>query len=206
MRYRVQQQHDGNRWVTAARTTDRTKAVDLADVWAEDEPGTTFRVLGTGNTLEHTTETPAAAPSGLPQRVLCARTPYARGQVFVPALRYYNAARSGSWGRYDEATRYRAEQRPSLPLGPIAGVSVVESVPVADTDLDGYPTVDDDVIGPVRLTHCCLAATSTVDGPLYCKSCYEEVDWAYDGPARTAERPVRPATGPIRITLPPQAL
>lgn len=50
--YRVQDREAG-RWRTVERTADRIKAVDLADLWAEEEGGT-FRVVTTDDAVVHT--------------------------------------------------------------------------------------------------------------------------------------------------------
>jgi hypothetical protein len=59
-------------------------------------------------------------------------------------------------------------------------------------DLDGFPYSTGEL--PCRLTHCCGAATSIDDGPLYCKSCYAEVPLDY-------ATPPRPGNGPVRLDL-----
>lgn len=123
----------------------------------------------------------------------------------LPAYRYWNAAQR-RWGRYDTATRYpsaAAAEAAKVGPGP-APTSTTQVVPDHDADLDGYPMMDSE-IGWVRLTACCAAACSISDGPLYCKSCYREQPWEYDGPARTPQNPQRSYGGPVVVTLPPSS-
>lgn len=52
-------------------------------------------------------------------------------------------------------------------------------------DAIGMPVAFCDILGdgtemfPFHPTSCCGAAASISDGPMYCKKCYHEVDWAY---------------------------
>lgn len=124
-----------------------------------------------------------------------------KARTVIPALRYWSGA-TQSWGDYETATRYDHQPRMILQAleEPTHAFTVTEAY---REDIDGFPYTVDQHIGPVRMTHCCGAATSVSDGPLYCKSCYEAVDWAYDGPARLADTDPDGPRGPITITLPP---
>lgn len=124
------------------------------------------------------------------------------GRSATPSLRYFHAD-TYSFGDYEHATVYDHDPRQVM-SGLTATVYTLSVEPLHPRDIDGYPYVIDDGIGPVRLTDCCAAATSVMadGGNLYCKSCYESVDWSYDGPARlTTDDPDGPR-GPITITLP----
>ncbi len=124
------------------------------------------------------------------------------GHTATPSLRYFHAD-THSFGDYEHATRY--DHDPSTVMHSLtATVHKLSVEPSHPRDIDGYPYVIDDCIGAVRLTDCCAAATSVMadGGDLYCKSCYESVDWSYDGPARLAADDPDGPRGPITITLP----
>lgn len=122
----------------------------------------------------------------------------------VPSLRYWHAD-TGRWGEYATATRY--DTAPLITrvivdaLGEHSHAVDVSAEQAHGVDVDGFPYVDSG-FGLVRLTHCCAAACTVDDGPLYCKSCYREVDWAYDGPARLAPDDPDGPRGPITVRLP----
>ncbi len=113
----------------------------------------------------------------------------------IPARVYWNAEQ-GRWARFDQASRFDATTAPlPEPQWPGAEVAWMEDWPV---DLDGFPYSTGEP--PWRLTHCCGAGTSINDGPLYCRSCYEEVPPDYDTPPRL-DANWQPGNGPIRIDL-----
>lgn len=105
--------------------------------------------------------------------VLCSTNPR---DFDGPRVSYWDAL-NRSWDGYDVATRY--DHIPDLPAPEAAGATVT-AMPAHGVDLDGFPWHTDAMLGPFRLTHCCAAAVSTSDGPLWCKSCYNEVFWTYD--------------------------
>jgi hypothetical protein len=113
----------------------------------------------------------------------------------TPARVYWNAEQA-AWGRFDQATRFQTTTAAlPEPRWPGAEVTWVEDWPV---DLDGFPYSTGEL--PWRLTHCCGAATSINDGPLYCKSCYAEVPLDYDTPPRL-DANWQPGDGPVRLDL-----
>ena len=124
-----------------------------------------------------------------------------------PRVRYLG---EGGWGRYDQATvfadRAHAKAAADAAAAAFTGTDTaprVEVIAQYPVDLDGYPMTGS-CIGALRLTHCCAAATSTVTGPLYCKSCYREVPWDYEGPARTSADPAareHGLIGPIAVRV-----
>jgi hypothetical protein len=121
-------------------------------------------------------------------------------RAYTPSLVYWNEQAQG-WGRFDEATRFEADRPLPDPAWPDAEVTWIEDLPL---DLDGFPYVVAEHVGPWRVTHCCAAVVSINDGPMYCKSCYAAVELEYDTPARL-DANWRPGDGPIRIQLPPNA-
>lgn len=125
-----------------------------------------------------------------------------RGSKF-PRHVYWNM-RSG-WGRFDQATRYNRLMPEEGKDAVLAAISPPEPSAILDwmddlpTDLDGYPYehASDDT-NAWRLTGCCAAMPGIDDGPLYCKSCFEEIDVATDAPARL-DANWNPGDGPVRI-------
>ncbi|ROO62991.1 hypothetical protein EDC02_5000 [Micromonospora sp. Llam0] len=101
----------------------------------------------------------------------------------LPALRYWNAT-TGRWEDYQHATVYDTDNL-TCPQGPRASstTQIIQPYPI---DADGYPYRVDDVLGPVRMTHCCGAATSCDDTTSYCKSCHRPTSADYESPARPA--------------------
>lgn len=74
---------------------------------------------------------------------------------------------------------------------------------VTDTrpvDLDDWPYIDDESLGPWRLTKCCHASAKGTEWGICCRHCYEEVPWDVDCPARL-DANWSPGDGPVRITL-----
>lgn len=124
-----------------------------------------------------------------------------------PRHLYWNM-RTG-WGRFDEATRYTRLMPEEGKDAVLATTTLPHPSAVLDwmadlpTDLDGYPFEHmGQNMTAWRLTPCCAAMPGIDDGPLYCKSCYEEADLANDAPARL-DANWNPGDGPIRITLEP---
>lgn len=117
----------------------------------------------------------------------------------LSAYLYWDAA-TDSWGRFDDATRYPTPQDLSPPAPcPEADIGWMQDLP---RDLDGYPYVfDSDVGEPWRVTPCCAAMVSIADGPLYCKSCYDEAELAVDTPARL-DANWDPGDGPVQFHFP----
>lgn len=119
----------------------------------------------------------------------------------MPRVGYWNAG-MGEWVTYDEATRY--DHTPTdLPEGETDG-STVAVVDALGVDMAGYFWRMDEHLGPVRMTSCCAAATSIMDGPLYCKSCYNAVPWEIEadpvlGPLVAVHHVA--TTGPVWVTL-----
>jgi hypothetical protein len=113
-----------------------------------------------------------------PYYVLRATQP--RGSA-LPGWLYWNG-QTRLWDEYESATRYdnRDVAAHLAAHGPETG-STIDVVELHPVDRDGYPYAEADGFR-YRLTQCCAAATSVMDGPLYCKSCYSTVDWAYDQP------------------------
>lgn len=117
----------------------------------------------------------------------------------VPVDSFWEA-RSGTWGRFGDATRYESSARGVAGFpGPPGEVDVawVDDLP---RDLDGWPYDPHDEFQPWRLTLCCAAATSISDGPLYCRSCFTEQPLDVDCPPRLGPD-WRPGDGPVRIHL-----
>ena len=99
----------------------------------------------------------------------------------MPGLRYWNAT-TARWQDYQNATVYDTDNL-TCPQGPRSSstTTIVQPYPI---DADGFPYRVDDLLGPVRMTHCCGAATSCDDTTFYCKSCYQPTSSAYELPAR----------------------
>jgi hypothetical protein len=114
--------------------------------------------------------------------IIQARTPYHPGD-YLPALRYWNAT-TGRWQDYEHATIFDTDNL-TCPQGPrfTSTTTIVAPYPI---DADGFPYRIDDILGPVRMTHCCGAATSCDDTTFYCKSCYCPTSAEYEVPARPA--------------------
>lgn len=108
-----------------------------------------------------------------------ATTPY-EAKDYLPGLRYWNAALS-MWDDYSEATGYDTDAPPLPPTGP-RPASTIEVVAAYPLDAQGWPYTDSE-IGPVRMTHCCGAATSANEDGFYCKSCYASTSSYYERPA-----------------------
>lgn len=58
-------------------------------------------------------------------------------------------------------------------------------MPVAFSEADNWP---------YHPTPCCGAAASISDGPMYCKRCYEEVDYAFGNYPVEPYRPIQEVT------------
>lgn len=115
-----------------------------------------------------------------PLLVIQAETPYTPGSPFVPAFRYFH--QHSGWGPYDQATQYPIPGPLPLPEGPREN-SVVDTILALPVDLNGGPYY---IMGGIayRVTPCCAAAATYIEGELNCKSCYEEVDDTCGGLAR----------------------
>lgn len=125
----------------------------------------------------------------------------------LPMYLYWNAD-TNQWGRFDQATRYPhtgPHASPGTPPAPPPHpASTVTPVDDLARDNDGYPyKINPQANTAWRVSSCCAAMPGIDDGPLYCKSCYEEVDLAVDAEARL-DANWNPGDGPIRIELPPQ--
>lgn len=123
----------------------------------------------------------------------------------LPQHQFWNI-RTG-WGRFDLATRYTRlmpEEGKEAVLGALPlphPSSILDWMPDLPADLDGFPYehMGTDLTA-WRLTGCCAAMPGIDDGPLYCKSCYEEIDYATDAPARL-DANWNPGDGPVTIHL-----
>lgn len=113
----------------------------------------------------------------------------------LPALRYWNAT-TLRWTDYQHATVYDTNDL-TCPQGPRA-TSTTRVIAPYPVDADGFPYRIDDVLGPVRMTHCCGAATSCDDTSFYCKSCYGPTPADYEVPARPTTQEHRTANDHTR--------
>lgn len=123
----------------------------------------------------------------------------------LPQHLYWNT--QTGWGRFDLATRYNRSMPEEGKDAILSAIGLPEPSAILDwmgdlpADLDGYPYEHmGESLTAWRLTHCCAAMPDIDDGPLYCKSCYEEIAYATDAPARL-DANWNPGDGPVRIHL-----
>ena len=78
---------------------------------------------------------------------------------------------------------------------------LLDPVPEDRRDVAGF-LYGEESWGTWRLTECCHAAVTYSDSTLCCKCCWDEVDAAYDAPARLAESDPVTITQPVVYRLP----
>lgn len=138
----------------------------------------------------------------VPARLIRATLPFFH-RAQQPTYQYLRAE-DRAWVTFEDATRFPAgdTEGDSTIFPPAPHVdAVVEWVNDLPRDMDGWPFDPNDGAYTWRLTKCCAAASSISDGPLYCKSCYEEQPLDADTPPRL-DGTWKPGDGPITIVLP----